>query len=117
MDANHILMILSPGAPPGKMFRSSILFGNYVPLISLGAITSTVEVRINPIFDKITNRVGLGSVNKENKRYHRDCGTAQHNATTATILVLLHFTPQNHGMADTRVAILKVAWARERSLG
>jgi hypothetical protein len=100
------------------MFRSSNLFGNYVPLISLGAITSTVlEVRINPIFDKFTNRVGFGSVKKEHKRYHCDCGTAQHNATTATILVLLHFTPQNHGMADTRVAILKVAWARERSLG
>jgi hypothetical protein len=47
MDVNPIL---SPGAP-GIMFSSSILFGNYAPLISLGAITNTVEVRINPIFD------------------------------------------------------------------
>jgi hypothetical protein len=59
------------------MFSSSILFGNYVPLISLGAIISTVEVRINPIFDNSVNRVGLGSVKKETK----DTVAAPHNIT------------------------------------
>jgi hypothetical protein len=93
------------------------MFGNYVPLISLAAITGTVlvEVRINPIFDNSLTELDSKCVKKRNKR-HR-CGTAQHDTTTATILVLLHVTPQNHGMADTRVAILEVAWTRERSLG
>jgi hypothetical protein len=88
------------------------MFGIYVPLISLGAITSTVEVRINPIFDNSLTELDSKCVKKETK----DAIAAPHN-TTATILVLLHVTPQNHGMADTRVAILEVAWARERSLG
>jgi hypothetical protein len=53
-------------------------------------------------------------MSKVKQRYR--CGTAQYNATTITVVLLL-VTPQNHGMADTRVATLEVARTRERSLG
>ena len=95
------------------MFSGSILFGDYVPLISLGTIIRTVEVSINLIFDNSLTELNL-EVSERNKRYC--CGTAQYGTSTTTV-VLLHVTPQNHGMADTRVATLEVARARECSLG
>jgi len=94
-DVIAIAMDVNPIVPSGNFARELCT----LDLIILGAITSTVEVRINPIFDNsLTELDSVGSVR---------CGTAQqHGASTATILVLLHVTLQNHdhGMADTRVA-------------
>jgi len=88
------------------MFGGSIFLGNYVPLISVGAITRAVEVRINPIFDN-----SLTELDSEVKRETKDTVAAPHNTTQhdydTTIEVLLHVTPQDHGMADTRVATLE----------
>ena len=65
---------------PGIMFSVSILFGNHVPLISLGAIISAVEVRDHPhtrSIGQFTNRVRLGSAKKEIK----NTVAAPHNST------------------------------------
>ena len=43
------------------MFSGSILFGDYVPLISLGTIIRTVEVSINLIFDNSLTELLINS--------------------------------------------------------